>query len=119
MCRVSAFIAPPGIFFGQSTATLADFQTLPASVALPLCSSYSMLQAKKPTPALVRPKRQARPGGLVFTSSADGVTFKDEDFVREVQSKLEQLKRAAASPDASSCNAVLARKALKYRKLAS
>ncbi|KAL3664146.1 hypothetical protein V7S43_011028 [Phytophthora oleae] len=115
MCRVAATISPPGIFFGPSSATLENFQFVPSPVELPLCSSYSTLKAfpeKKPDG-----KHKARPSGLQFVSGVNGVTFKDETFVREVTSKVELLKREAADCNVSNINALLAKKALKYRRI--
>ncbi|KAL4138033.1 hypothetical protein KRP22_001590 [Phytophthora ramorum] len=71
MCRVAATIAPLGIFFGPSTATLADFQSL-APVALPLCSSYVTSKTDLVKTSDARPKLNAQRSGLQFVPSAGG-----------------------------------------------
>lgn len=122
MCRVTATIEPPGVFFGPSTATLEDFQCLPAPVALPLCSSYgyttfeTQLTKKSNTPPS-QPKCSATQTGVLFVPGTNGVRFKDEEFAREVRSRVAQLVAAAAAADASSTNTQLARRIIKYRNI--
>ncbi|KAE8975916.1 hypothetical protein PR003_g24033 [Phytophthora rubi] len=120
MCRVTATIEPPGVFFGPSTATLEDFQYLPSPVALPLRSSYTSFETqltKKPSTLPSQPKRSAIQTGVLFVPGTNGVRFQDEEFAREVKSRVAQLVAAAAAADASSTNTQLARRVIKYRNI--
>eukprot|EP00644_Phytophthora_capsici_P000427 jgi/Phyca11/525665/estExt2_fgenesh1_pm.C_PHYCAscaffold_40222 len=52
----------------------------------------------------------------LFVRTSDGVVFQDENFQRETVAKAERLIETALSPESSECNALIAKKALKYRE---
>ncbi|KAE9289157.1 hypothetical protein PF008_g25943 [Phytophthora fragariae] len=117
MCRVAATIEPPGVFFGPSTATLDDFQCLPSPVALPLRSSYTSFETQLTKKSSTPPKSSAIQTGVLFVPGTNGVRFQDEEFAREVKSRVAQLVAAAAAADASSTNTQLTRRVIKYRNI--
>lgn len=55
----------------------------------------------------------------LYVRTSDGVVFKDEDFQRETVAKAERLVETALSPESSERNALIAKKALKYREMRS
>ncbi|KAG7376779.1 hypothetical protein PHYPSEUDO_012766 [Phytophthora pseudosyringae] len=55
----------------------------------------------------------------LYVRTSDGVVFQDEDFQRETVAKAERLVETALSPESSERNALIARKALKYREMRS
>ena len=55
----------------------------------------------------------------LYVRTSDGVVFKDEEFQREIVAKTERLIETAMSPESTERNALIAKKALKYRKMRS
>ncbi|CAI5707398.1 hypothetical protein KXD40_007678 [Peronospora effusa] len=55
----------------------------------------------------------------LYVRTSDGVVFKDEEFQREIVAKAERLMETARSPESTECNALIAKKALKYREMRS
>ncbi|KAG7392447.1 hypothetical protein PHYBOEH_006362 [Phytophthora boehmeriae] len=55
----------------------------------------------------------------LFVLTSTGVVFQDEDFQRETIAKAERLVETALSPDSTERNALIAKKALKYREMRS
>ncbi|OWZ21868.1 hypothetical protein PHMEG_0003523 [Phytophthora megakarya] len=55
----------------------------------------------------------------LYVKTSDGVVFQDENFQRETIAKAERLVETALSPDSSERNALIAKKALKYREMRS
>ncbi|RLN59966.1 hypothetical protein BBJ28_00003585 [Nothophytophthora sp. Chile5] len=55
----------------------------------------------------------------LFVRTSDGVVFQDEAFRRETQAKAERLVETASSPESSERNALIAKKALRYRQMRS
>ncbi|KAL3662328.1 hypothetical protein V7S43_012655 [Phytophthora oleae] len=55
----------------------------------------------------------------LYVRTSDGVVFQDENFQRETVAKAERLVETALSPESSERNALIAKKALKYREMRS
>ncbi|ETI57508.1 hypothetical protein L917_00172 [Phytophthora nicotianae] len=55
----------------------------------------------------------------LYVRTSDGVVFQDEEFQREIVAKAERLVETALSPESSERNALIAKKALKYREMRS
>ncbi|CAH0521088.1 unnamed protein product [Peronospora belbahrii] len=55
----------------------------------------------------------------LYVRTSDGVVFQDEEFQREIVAKTERLIEIAMSPESSERNALIAKKALKYREMRS
>ncbi|KAG3111438.1 hypothetical protein PI124_g9213 [Phytophthora idaei] len=55
----------------------------------------------------------------LYVRTSDGVVFQDEGFQREIVAKAERLVETALSPESSERNALIAKKALKYREMRS
>ncbi|KAE8963051.1 hypothetical protein PR003_g18722 [Phytophthora rubi] len=55
----------------------------------------------------------------LYVRTSDGVVFQDEDFQRQTIAKAERLVETALSPESSERNALIAKKALKYREMRS
>lgn len=55
----------------------------------------------------------------LYVRTSDGVVFQDEEFQREIVAKAERLVETAMSPESTERNALIAKKALKYREMRS
>ncbi|KAK1931346.1 hypothetical protein P3T76_013102 [Phytophthora citrophthora] len=55
----------------------------------------------------------------LYVRTSGGVVFQDENFQRETVAKAERLIETALSPESSERNALIAKKALKYREMRS
>jgi hypothetical protein len=53
----------------------------------------------------------------LYVRTSEGVVFQDEDFQRQTIAKAERLVETALSPESSERNALIAKKALKYREM--
>ncbi|KAG6584601.1 uncharacterized protein IUM83_07918 [Phytophthora cinnamomi] len=55
----------------------------------------------------------------LYVRTSDGVVFQDEEFRRQTIARAERLVETALSPESSERNALIAKKALKYREMRS
>ncbi|OWZ17479.1 hypothetical protein PHMEG_0008568 [Phytophthora megakarya] len=111
MCRTAALVQPPPLLFELSSPTTSPFE-LPVSPALLPLEAKLLETATEPNP--VGPTRRS---GLHFEYNDNGLMFKDETYAREVTDRVVQLIYTAMTPDTSSINTHLAKKALKYRNV--